>query len=175
MTLGNYIHTLVVCNDKLQGITIWEMVDKFIDKLLEGIKTSLPYSNLILNMGLALKQEYGCCQLPPIEVHLFGDNPLGWPEFVSNFRNRIHEKVSFNSSTRLECSLTTWKGEAEKSVLSIFSATALKSLKWDIGNPVLLSHLKMTPIFDQHQVDASDKIELKNYHQQVVITNTWLW
>ena len=122
------MHMPVVCNNKSQGITIWKTVDKFIDELLEDIKTSLPYSNFILNRALALKQEYECRQLPPIEMHLFDGNPLRWLEFVSNFRNRIHEKVSFDNSMRMEHSLTL-KSEAKKSVLSIFSATALKSLK----------------------------------------------
>ena len=51
-----------------------EPVDKFIDDLIEGIETFLPQSNLNLNNGFALKQEYECRLLPPIELHRFARN-----------------------------------------------------------------------------------------------------
>ena len=139
-------------NDKSQDITTREPVDKFIDDLVEDIETSLPQSNLQLNVDLALKEECQCRQLPPIELGRFGGNPSEWPEFISNFRNRIHENVSFNDSMRMERLLSALEGEAKKSVESIgfegiFYATALKSLKRDFGNPVLVSHLKIKSIF----------------------------
>ena len=142
------MHKSDVYNDKPQDMTTREPVDKFIDDLVEGIETSLPQSNLHLNIGLALKQEYECRQLPPIELRRFGGNPSEWPEFISNFRNRIHEKVSFNDSMRMERLLNALEGEAKKSGESIgcegiLYATALKSLKLDFSNPVLVSYLKL--------------------------------
>ena len=86
----NYIHKADVNNNKSQAITTREQVDKFIDDLVEGIETSLSQSNLNLSIGLALKQEYECRQLSPIELRGFGGSPSEWPEFISNFRNRIH-------------------------------------------------------------------------------------
>ena len=65
------------------------------------------------NTGLALKQEYECRQLPPIELHRFGGNPSEWPEFVSNFRSRIHKKVSFNDSIRMERLLSALEGDTK--------------------------------------------------------------
>ena len=53
--LDNYLHKPDVNNHKSQDITTREPVDKFIDDLVEGIKTSLPQSNLNLIIGLALK------------------------------------------------------------------------------------------------------------------------
>ena len=55
---------------------------------------------------------------------------------------------------RMERLLSALEGEAKKSVGSIdyegiFYATALKSLKRDFGNPVLVSHLRIKSIFDQ--------------------------
>ena len=75
--------------------------------------------------------------------------------------------------------LSALKGKTKKSVESIsyegiFYATALKSLKRDFGNPVLVSHLKIKSIFDQPQIKPNDKIGLRKYHQQVKIINTWL-
>ena len=105
-----------VNNDKSQHITSREPVDKFIDDLVEGIETSLPQSNLNLNIDFALKREYECCQLPPTELRRFAGNPSEWPEFISNLRNRIQEKVSFNDSMRMERLLSASEGEAKKSV-----------------------------------------------------------
>ena len=76
--------------------------------------------------------------------------------------------------------LSALKGETKKSVESIscegiFYAAALKSLKRDFGNPVLVSHLKIRSIFDQpQQIKPNDKIGLRKYHQQVKIINAWL-
>ena len=75
---------------------------------MEGIETSLPQSNLNLSIGLSLKQEYECRELPPIELCWFGGKPSEWPEFISNFRNRIHEKV--------ERLLSALEAKAKKSV-----------------------------------------------------------
>ena len=155
--LDNYLHKLNVNNDKSQHITSREPVGKFINDLVEGIETSLPQSNLNLNISFALKQEYDCRQLPPIELCRFAGNPSEWPEFISNFRNTIHEKVSFNDSIRMERLLSALKSEAKKSVKSvgcegIFYATALKLLKQDFGNPFLVSYLKIKSIFDQPQI-----------------------
>ena len=106
----------------------------------------------------------------------FGGNPSEWPEFISNFRNRIHEKVSFKDSMRMKRLLSALEGEAKKicGCEAIFYATALKSLKQDFANPVLASHLKIISIFDQPQIKINDKIGLRKYQQQVKITNTWL-
>ena len=49
-------------------------VHKFIDHLVEGIKTSLPKSKFNSNANPALKQEYGCQQLPPVKLRRFRGN-----------------------------------------------------------------------------------------------------
>ena len=177
--LDNYLHKLDVNNDKSQHITSQKAVHKFIDNLVEGLETSLTQSNHNLNISLALKQEYECHYSPPIELHTFAGNLSEWPEFISNFQNRIQKQVSFNDSMRMERLVSALEGEAKKSVESIgcegiFCATVLKSLKQDFGNPVLVSHLKIKSIFDQPQIKPSDKIGLRKYHHQIKIINTWL-
>ena len=109
----------------------------------------------------------------------FAGNPSEWPEFISNFRNRINGEVSFNDTMRIERLLTALEGETKESVESIgceeiFYAKELKSLKRDFGNPLLVPHLIIKSIFDQPQIKPNDEIELRKYHQQVKITNTWL-
>ena len=88
-------------------------------------------------------------------------------------------KISFDDNTRIQCLLSVLEGEAKQSVEAIghngiFYATALKSLKRDFGNPVIVSHLKIQSLLDQPQIKPNDKIGLWHYHQQVKITNTWL-
>ena len=61
---------------------------------------------------------------------------------------------------RMERLLYALEGEAKKFVESIgcegiFYATALKSLKRDFGNPLLVSHLKIKSIFDQPQINPN--------------------
>ena len=120
--------------DKSQDITWREPVDKLIDDLVEGIAKSLHQSKFNLNVGLVLKQECEYCQLLPIELRRFWSNPSKWPDIISDFWNRIHEKVPFNNNMRMERLLSDFEDEAKKSVESIgckgiFYATALKSLK----------------------------------------------
>ena len=63
-----------------------EPVDKFNDHLIDGIE----------------KQGCKCRQLPLIELRRFRGNPSEWPEFISSFRRKIHEKVSFENNMRME-------------------------------------------------------------------------
>ena len=88
-------------------------------------------------------------------------------------------KISFDDNTRMQRLLSVLEGEAKRSVEAIghngiFYATALKSLKRDFGNPVIVSHLKIQSLLDQQQIKPNDKIGLRHYHQQVKITSTWL-
>ena len=82
--VNKYLHKPDVNNNKSQDITTRQPLDKFTDDLAEGIESSLPHSNLNLNIGLASEQEYECLQLPPIELRRFGSNPSERPEFISN-------------------------------------------------------------------------------------------
>ena len=70
-------------------------------------------------------------------------------------------------------------GEAEKSVKTVatngyFYATALKVLKRDFGNPLVVSHLKFKKLFDQKQINVKDKLGLRSFHQQLRICISWL-
>ena len=129
-------------------------VDQFFNNLIEGLETKLPESHVNVNIHLALQQEYECQQLPPTELCHFKGNPSEWPEFISSFKNRVHNKISFNNNMRTEQLMSVLEGEAKRSVESIgcngiFYATALKSLKRDFGNPVLVPHLKIMALLDQ--------------------------
>ena len=55
-----------------------------------------------------------------------------------------------------------------------FYATALKTLKRDFGNPLLISHARLKFLFDQPQIKSTDRISLRRFHQQLKINNAWL-
>ena len=50
---------------------------------------------------------------------------------------------------------------------SIFYAIALKTLKRDFGNPVVVAHLKVKSFFDAPQIYANDRLGFRQFHQQL--------
>ena len=68
-------------------------------------------------------------------------------------------------------------GEAKRVMEAIgksgrFYATALKTLKRDFGNPLLVSHAKLKLLFDQPQIKSADRISLRRSHQHLKTDNT---
>ena len=55
-----------------------------------------------------------------------------------------------------------------------FYATALKTLKCDFRNPLLVSHTKLKLLFNQPQIKSAGRISLRRFHQDLKINNTWL-
>ena len=75
--------------------------------------------------------------------------------------------------------LSVLDGETKRSIQSvgssgIFYATGLKTLKSDFGNPIIVAHLRMKSLFEFPLIKANDHIALRNYHQKLKITITWL-
>ena len=67
---------------------------------------------------------------------------------------RVHNKVSFTNSMEMKHLLSVLKGEAKRSVEGIgangiFYPTALKLLKREFGNPLVVCHLKMKELLEQ--------------------------
>ena len=126
-----------------------------------------------------MKQEYETRTLPPIELRQFSGYPVDWPEFIENFRSRVHLKTTFDDNLRMERLCSVLDGEAKRVIEAIgksgrFYATALKTLKRDFGNPVLVSHAKLKLLFDQPQIKGADRMSLRRFHQHLKINNTWL-
>ena len=75
--------------------------------------------------------------------------------------------------------LSVLDSEAKKAVETIgtsgiFFATALKTLKRDFGSPLLISHFRLRNLFDKAQIRANDRITLRQFHQELELTITWL-
>ena len=74
---------------------------------------------------------------PPIELRCFSGNPCEWPEFIENFRTRVHLKSTFDDNLRMERLCSDLYDEAKRVIETIgnagrFYATFLKTLKCDL-------------------------------------------
>ena len=130
-----------------------------------------------IDLQFSLKREYETRTLPPIELHRFSENLIDWPEFIENFRSRVHFKRTFDDNLRMERLCNVLDGEAKCVMEAIgksgrFYVTALKTLKRDFGNPLLVSHAKLKLLFDQPQIKRADRISLRRSHQHLKTDNT---
>ena len=116
--------------------------------------------------------------LPAIELIRFDGSPARWPEFIDSFHQNIHSKVTFTDNIRMRL-ISLLDGDAKKAVQSIgsnglFYASALKSLKSNFGNPLLVATFRMKTLFDKPHINGRDRIALRQYHQQLKMNKTWL-
>ena len=68
----------------------------------------------------------------------------------------------------------TKKAAETVSTPEIFYATALKTLKRDFVSLLLTSHFRLKNLFDKPQIQANDRITLRQFHQELKLTITWL-
>ena len=88
--------------------------------------------------------------------------------------------ASFDNNLKIDRLLSVLDGEDAKCSIQsigcrrIFYATALKALKCDYGNPIIISHLCIKSLFEFPSIKSNDRIALRNFHQKLKITITWL-
>ena len=80
---------------------------------------------------------------------------------------------------RIKRLLSVLKGEAKRDVEGkganvIFYPTALKLLKEEFGNPVVICHLRMVELFEQLPIKGNDRTSLRQYYQLLKCNNTCL-
>ena len=114
-----------------------------------------------------------------IELTRFDGDHCKWPDFIQNFKNRVHEKQSFTDDIRMERLISVLDGDAKCAVAAeghneLFYASALKLLKQDSGNPLVVSYKKVKGVLDQPQIQPNDKTSLQRYHQSLRSTVIWL-
>ena len=80
-----------------------EPIDRFIDDLTEGQETVIVETKTEKDsLQAVIKLDMESRILPPIELRKFFGNPREWPEFIENFKTRLHEKAVFTNSIRME-------------------------------------------------------------------------
>ena len=126
-----------------------------------------------------MKQELESRHLTSIDLLRFSGNPAEWAEFIEKIFSRVHQKSSFDDNLSMLRLTGVLDGEAKRVMAAIdsngiFYATALKTLKKNFGDPLLVAHLKIKVVFDRPQIKPNDKIGLRNFHQHLKICNSWL-
>ena len=156
-----------------------EPIDKFIDELIEWKETKKASSELPSSLHFTIQQKYESCNLPPIDLHSFDGVASKWPQFIEDFYRRDHRKITFDDNMRMTRLLSVLHGDVKKAVFSIenngiFYATALKTLKRDFGNPLLVSHKRLSQLFNRKPISSNDKLSLRQFHQELKQNSTWL-
>ena len=73
--------------------------DSFIELLTEREETVLSaVTSENITVAEALQQELETRHLPPIDLIPFDGNPLKWPEFIQNFKERVQLKKPFSDN-----------------------------------------------------------------------------
>ena len=72
--------------------------------------------------------------------------------------------------------LSVLDGDDKKAIFSIgsngiFYATALKTLKRDFGNPLLVAHKRLSQLFNRKPINSKDKVSLWQFHQELKQNN----
>ena len=117
--------------------------------------------------------------LPPIDLTRFNRDHCKWPDFIENFKNRVHEKQSFTDDIRIEGLISVLDGDAKRAAPAVghsglFYASALKLLKQDFGNPLVVSYKKVKAVLHQPQIQPNGKTSLLCYYQSLRSTVMWL-
>ena len=78
---------------------------------------------------------------------------------------------------RMERLISVVRGEVKKEIQSIgtnsmFYPKALKTLKREYGNPLLVSNLKLKKLFEQPQLKNQNRAALREYQHQLKCSNT---
>ena len=149
-----------------------EPIDKFIDEFIEGKERKIPSSELPSSLHFTIQQEYESRILTPIDLHLFDGDASKWQKFTEDFYRRVHRKITFDDNMRITGPLSVLDAGAKKVVFSIgsngiFYAAALKTLKRDLGNPLLVAHKRLLQLFNRKPI-SSPRIKTK---QRVVTIN----
>ena len=166
-------------NDSSLSMHPTNCIDDFIDRSVEGEETVLQERDPIISTSMLLQLEYESKRLPVLELFRFEWDPCKWPNFIPNFKNRVHDKHSFTDDIRMERLLRVLDGEAKRTVISIGRnglcyATAMKTLKTNFGNPMVVSFLKLKSVLDLPQITNENRAGLSTSHQQLRSVIMWL-
>ena len=128
---------------------------------------------------MLLQREIKTRDLPDINLMRFDGDFKQWLNSIQNFKHRVHNKISFSDSVRMDRLLSVLDGKAKRAVSAIgqdgfFYASALKLLKREFGNPLMVSYLKLKVVLELPLIEHDDQNSLRNYHQKLKTIVAWL-
>ena len=126
-----------------------------------------------------MQREIKTRDLPDINLMRFDGDFKQWLNSIQNFKHRVHNKISFSDSVRMDRLLSVLDGKAKRAVSAIgqdgfFYASALKLLKREFGNPLMVSYLKLKVVLELPLIEHDDQNSLRNYHQKLETIVAWL-
>ena len=124
-----------------------------------------------------MKLEFESRHLPVVPLYRFSEDASHRPEFIECFYTRVHCKSSFDDNIRMTCLVSVLDGEAKKAIEAVgtcglFYASALKTLRREFGNTLLVSHLRLNSMFNKPQIKGNDRSALREFHQQIKLNIT---
>ena len=83
-----------------------EPIDTFIDNFIKGKESTIQDVNKVLPTSLLLQRKFETRDLPAINLKRFDGDSKQWSNFDQNFKQRVHNKISFSDSVRMDCLLS---------------------------------------------------------------------
>ena len=68
--------------------------DAFIDNIIEGEESIIQDVNKVLPTSLLLQREFETRDLSAINLMRFQGDSEHWPNFIQNFKHRVHNKIT---------------------------------------------------------------------------------
>ena len=96
-------------------------IDAFINNLIEGKEFIIQDVNKVLPTSLLLQIEFKTRYLPAINLMRFDGSSKQWPNLNQNLKHRVHNKISFSDSVRMDHLLSVLDGKAKRAVIAIWN------------------------------------------------------
>ena len=122
--------------------------------------------------SLLLQSEFEIIDLPTNNLIRFDGDFKQWSNFIQNFKQLVHNNISFSKSFRIDRLLTVLDGEAKRAASaigqnSLFCSSALKLFKRECGNPLMVLYLKLKYVSEVPPIQHDHQNSLRNYHQKL--------
>ena len=128
--------------------------------------------NKVIPTWLLFQREFETRDFPAINLMRFDGDSKQWSNFIQNFKQRVHNKISFSDSVCMDCLLSVLDDKAKRVISTIgqdgvFYASALKLSKREFGNLLMVSYLKLKEVSELPPIQHDDQNSLRNYHQKL--------
>ena len=145
-----------------------EPIDGFINHFTEGQETKLLKCDKKIDAKTTLKLEFELSSLPVVPLFRFNGNASKWPEFIECFYTRVHCKSSFDDSMRTTCLISATDREAKRAIEAVdtsglFYTSALKTLKREFENTLLVAHLCLKSMLAKPQIKPTTLLPYQSF------------
>ena len=151
-----------------------ERIDFFIGRLVEGQETKISECEKDLYARTALKLEFESPHSSLVPLYRFNKDAIHWPEFFECFYTHVNCKSSFDDNIKMTYLLSILDAVEAVGTYGLFYTRALKTLKREFANTLPVAHLRLKSIFNKPQIKPNDRPDLREFHQQIKLNNTWL-